>query len=167
MTEEITQKELARRLGITPRAVRKLGDRIPRNPAGKYPWPEAKEAHDKIRTEEELRKLGVHDLPTYKELRARKLLAETERVEFELAARKSEMIHIDDLEELLLKPLERVNGLLKSAPSSHGPALASAAGIDLPRAIQILGDISEMIRADLRAIADVGDENDRAELRPL
>lgn len=68
MSEPITQRELARRLGITPRAVRYLRDRhgmpeITRQGAPRYLWPECARWYIRFKIEEAGRRGGP---PTFK-----------------------------------------------------------------------------------------------------
>lgn len=152
-TELLTQKDLATRLGITPRAVRDLhAHGIPRRKTGKYPWPDARHWYIKFKQDERERRRGeTEDLDLRRE-QARKTAAQADEAELRLAERRREMIHIRDVELLVREPLEQVDAALRNAPSRYASELAELADVSIPRAMQFLEDIVERIRGDLRQV---------------
>lgn len=151
--EELTQKELALRLGITTRAVRDLhAHGIPRLPNGKYPWPDARHWYVRFKQDERERRKGSgEELDLRREL-ARKTAAQADEAELRLAERRRELIHIRDIERLVREPLEQVDAGLRNAPSRYAPELAELAGISIAKAMQFLEQIMERVRTDLREI---------------
>lgn len=150
-TEELTQKEFARRIDRTPRLVRKLTNQgiLPRLPNKKYPWPEAHDAWIEFKQTERERRYsgGDRDL---REERARKVAADADLAELKLAQLRSELVHIDDLEKKLRTALHAVDTGLRNAPARHANDLAAAAEIEVPVAIRILEDVVEEVREALR-----------------
>lgn len=153
--EELTQVEFAERIGVSTRAVRKLHDHeIPRLPNGRYPWPEARHWYIRFKQEEvDRRRAPAGELNLQAEM-ARKTAAQADAAELQLAERRREMIHIRDVEAMVRVPLEQVAAALKNAPSGYAEDLATEADIPIPRAMRILEDIVERIRADLRRARD-------------
>lgn len=156
--EELTQKELATRLGITTREVRNLhGHGIPRLENGRYPWPDARHWYIHFKqAERERRQGGYEDLDLRREL-ARKTAAQADEAELRLAERRRELIHIRDVERLVREPLEQVDAALRNAPSRYASDLAELADISIPKAMQLLESIVERIRTDLREIRHARD----------
>lgn len=150
--EALLQTELATRLGITTRAVRKLHDHgIPRDEqTSRYPWPDARDWYIKFKQEEVDRRRGAGSALDFQVERARKTAVQADREELKLAQERREMVHMDDVAELVRAPLERVDGALKNAPARHAGDLAEAAGIPAASAKRLLETVIEAIRGDLR-----------------
>lgn len=151
--EPLSQKEFAKRLGISTRAVRDLhAHGIPRRKDGKYPWPEARHWYIRFKQDErERRQGGGEDLDLRREM-ARKTAAQADEAELRLAERRREMIHIRDIERLVREPLEQVDAGLRNASSRHAAELAELAGISIAKAMHFLEQVMERIRTDLREI---------------
>lgn len=154
--EELSQVELAKRLGISPRAVRKLhgsDDRpgIPRGENGSYPWPEARNWYLDFKKNEQARRHGGGGGHDFQKERARFTATRADLAELQLAEKRGELIHIRDVAELLRVPLEQANSTLKNAPARHAARLAEEAKIPTPVAMRMLEEIVELVRADLRA----------------
>lgn len=153
--EELTQVELSKRLGITPRAIRKLHDHgIPRLDNGRYPWPDVRHWYIRFKQDEAERRRGGGEELDLRAEQARKTAAQADEAELRLAERRRELVHIRDVEEMVREPLELVAAALKNAPSRYASDLAEAADIPIPRAMRLLEDIVERIRSDLRRARD-------------
>lgn len=94
------------------------------------------------------------DTSALQRARVREVEARAAKRELEVAREQGQLIALDDMERLLREPLERVNLVLKTAPSHHGPRLAKAAGIPPAPAKALLSEIIEEMRAALRALAE-------------
>lgn len=90
----------------------------------------------------------------YETARARRMAADAHLRELELGRERGTLVHIDDMEDLLRTPLERVAAELKAAPSRLAPELAARAGISHAAALAILKAIVEEARAALRSVGD-------------
>lgn len=152
--EHLSQKETAKRLGITPREVRNLGkrddDSIPRGDDGKYPWPEARDWYVRFKQEELLRRRGLDEGGSYQDARAKKTAMQARLAELEVFRREGELVALSDIAVLVHSPLEAVDAALKSAPSRHAPELAAAAGLKVQEAKRHLDTIMEEVRSSLR-----------------
>lgn len=93
---------------------------------------------------------------SFGEARRRKELALARQREYHVANLQRTMIHIDDVEAMVRRPLEQVDASLRSAPARHAAELAREAGIDLTRAKRILEGIIEGVRTDLRDLRAPG-----------
>lgn len=102
----------------------------------------------KARAEEE--KSGPSD---FRSEQARLARAKAEAQEMDNAVQRGELVAITDVERMLREPLEKVNVVAKNLPARYAARLAKEAGISLGKARQILGEISESIRAELREAA--------------
>lgn len=154
--EALTQTELALRLEVSTAWVRELTHRgvLSRNPDGSYPWPTAKEEHEAFQEDGESERAAGFGDESYEKARARKVAAQARAAELDVLEREGRLVSLDDVEPLLREPLERVNAVLKNAPSRYGPRLAKAAGIPLAQAKSVLSDVIETIRTELREVPD-------------
>lgn len=146
----VNQAELARILGISPRHVRRLENdgmadaRVSDSgreaaydlPSAVQWWVEARAPED-----DELR-----------EARIRKTRADAELREDRVRQERRDLIPADEVLDKIRKPLEAVDAKLRAAPRIHARALAEAAGITQGKAIHLLQDAVEGIRADLRSV---------------
>lgn len=162
--EDLTQKEAAQRLGISPRHLRRItkSEVVSRNEDGSYPWPQVRDEHRAhLRSVDDERAAGFGD-SSYEAARARKTAAQARLAELEVAEREGRLIAIEDMEEMLREPLEKVNVVLKNVPSRQGPALAKAADIPLADAKALLSDAIEAVREELREVPGPAEEADAA-----
>lgn len=154
MLEEVNQTELARRLALTPRQIRNLHEHgLPHRRDGRsvlYPWPEVRDWYTKFKQEEDRRRRGGGQELNLQHEKARKLAADAEKAEMELAKARGELIHIEDVEGLVRRPLEQVAAALGNAPSRYASDLAEEADLKIPIAMRMLEDILRSVREDLR-----------------
>lgn len=162
--ERLTQKEAARRLGITPRALRKLGTyhEVPREKSGGYPWPRVRDWYIRFKQDEAVsRKTGGALAPAdtdkkkaanYYAARARKEEALAELRELEVAQLKGELVHVDDFEELLSSLFGTLRARLLAFPGLVAPRLASRK-LKLAEVVTILDD---ELHGFLKELADQG-----------
>lgn len=154
--EELTQKELCKRLGIKARQVRNLhGHGIPRSPTTRlYPWPDARDWYIRFKQEEKLERSGGR-ANSYDAVRARKVVAQAELAEIERDRLLGQLVAIDDVEAMVREPLDRVDAKLLAVP---GKWAASVLGLEsIPEGMKRLQVIVDDIRAELRALADEQD----------
>lgn len=151
--EMVTQAQLAQLLGVTPRTVRNLdqegipheGDgRSKRYPAGRaIRWFLAREK-DRIR-----REAPQVDV---KELKARKLGAETRLAELEAAKEEGILIPLDIHEERFGLQLDRIRARILNVPGAWAPALVGCRSI--PEAMTRLKGLSRDLLQELSGLAD-------------
>ena len=126
--EELTQRELADRLGVVPRTVRRLADAgtLERqyweegNPT--YPWPENRERFWSYKTEL-LRKEILDELGNPEDPAVRKLEAEARRAELQLQELESLLLPRDVLEETVAELLDRLQSVVLNIPGAWSPHL--------------------------------------------
>ena len=82
--------------------------------------------------------------------RLRKLEADAESKELDLAVKRGGLVPLDEVEVLLREALETIDSVLRHAPSRMAPKLAKAAKIPLKRARTIMEDVVEAVRASVR-----------------
>lgn len=159
--EDLNQKQLAKRLGISPRAVRDLHEHgIPHERNGRslrYPWPKARHWYIEFKQDERERRRGEGRELKLQEEKARETAAKADIAEAKAAQILGELIHVDDVSELVAGPLKQVNATLKNAPSRHAADLAKLAGIKKAAAMKLLEQIMEEVRTDLRRIREAGE----------
>lgn len=156
--DHLNQKNLAAILGLSVQQVRNLERHgIPHHPAGRekhYPIPEAVRWYIERKVEEVRKKANSEALLL---ARTRKTEAEAGLTELDLQRQQGQWIHIDDVERLLRRSLERVNMVVKDLPGRLGPELSKEAGIPLGDAKSLLGDLVERVRAELRDAPGTGE----------
>lgn len=155
----LTQKDAAERLRISTSWLRVLTDRgvIRREEDGSYPWPQVAEDYERYQADLE----GGEDEPgeivyDYDQARARKTQLDADLREDELAVRRGKLIPAEEVLERVRRPLEAVDGALKSARTRHGRAWASRLGISQAEAMDLIGTLVDEIRADLREVFEDG-----------
>lgn len=82
--------------------------------------------------------------------RLRKLEAEAESMELNLAEKRGEMVPLDEVEGLVRESLEAVDSVLRHSPSRFAPTLAKAAKVPIKSARAILRDVIESVRGAIR-----------------
>lgn len=143
----LSQKDAASRLGITPRQLRRLDDSgIPRTDDGTYPWPRVRDWYLEFKQREAIdRTLGGstngNSSKAYYAARARKEAALADLREMEVQERRGELLHIDDLEELVAAPLDRLRTQLLALPGTLAPRLADR---ELP-----IGEVATLLRDEI------------------
>lgn len=155
-TEELTQKEVADRLGLTTRTVRRLKDLeefpliVPEKGHPRYPWPEWRDAYldyKRRQLEEEVRPDTEGRGPAYRKKEADAYLAELRAAEEE-----GSLIPLEVHEELLAIYLDRIRSILLNIPGSWAPEL-----VDLESRAKVnkrLRPLLEELLEDLQAIGD-------------
>lgn len=157
MADSLTQMECSKRLGIQTRQLRKLSGPdgpVPRNADGSYPWPEAQKGYVAFKQRERLKRSGHGEGSEYEQARVRKVAAQARLAELEAMRLAGDLVAMADIEAMVRAPLELVDAALRNAPARHAADLAAAAKIKVPVAMQLLEDIVERIRADLRTVTD-------------
>lgn len=165
MDEALTQKECAKRVGISTRQLRELskdGGPIERNSDGSYPWPESQKQYIAFKQEEKLKRTGHAEGADYEDARARKTAAQARLAELEVMEREGQLIALEDVERMVRTPLEQVDAALRNVPARYASDLAAAAKVKVPAAMQMLEEVIERIRADLHAISDLDDDDNAA-----
>ncbi|MFG1690686.1 hypothetical protein ACGF5M_00785 [Gemmatimonadota bacterium] len=153
--EHLNQRQFSEVSGLSTRQIRNLeSEGLPFSSAGRekrYPMPSAIQWLLERRALQAIDQQGNGDL---KEERTRWTRERADAQEMENAVRRRELIHIDDMAELLRRSLERVDRGLKDAPRVHAAKLAKEAGVKTPTARDMLAGMIEAIRRDLRSTAD-------------
>lgn len=153
---ELNQTELATMLGLTTRQIRNL--EIAGMPHGaeknskRYPLPDALDWYYS-------RKYTPDEPTTMEEAKLRKLSAEADMAQLELAEMRRELWRVSDSADELGRALEQVDAALRNAPSRYAPDLAQVADLKVPKAQRFLADVIERIRAELKL---VGENDERA-----
>lgn len=141
-------------LGLADRTfARWVAKGLPRKGEGKrefYPWPEIQRwLLDHVR-EEGRESVRPED---YEDAKARKMMAEAELAELDLAIRRRELMTVDEGQKALSEAFDRIAAQLKAAPTRHAHDLV---GIQtLPEAEARLKRITAEMMGDLAAAEDV------------
>ena len=147
-SDVVSADELGAWLDVTGRRVQQLARAgwVPRARRGKYPLADGILGYLGY-----LQHLAEAPIDMEEaEARRRKLAAEAKLRELELSERQGNLIPIDDLEPLLIEPLETVNARLKSLPTACAGPLAKAAGCTVAEAKAVLVPVAEQMRKELR-----------------
>lgn len=123
----VKQLELARILGVDERTIQRWHkDGLPRHGEGRgirYPLTECI-AWVRQRDREQVEAQTERGAPTdYDEAKARKMAAEAELAELELARARGTIVTVDDVERMLSAPLYRLRAKLLNLPSKWSPSL--------------------------------------------
>lgn len=157
----ITQREAAERLRISTAWLRELTAKgiVSRNDDGSYPWPtvgDELEAHRK-----KLDGANGNGGGSYKDARTRKIEVEAELKELELARRRREFAHIDEVAGLVLPVLMAVDLATRTAPRELSAAVARKLGCTRAQAVAMFDFVCEDLRQHIRRAIeglDVPDE---------
>lgn len=127
--DRVSQSEAARRLGMTPQALGRWTDRpgAPVELTKGRPycvWPDFPKWRDAELTRKAKEEAGPAD---FEKAKARKMAAEAELAEMELARARGELVTVADAGERLAKILERVRSRLVAFPGKLAPRLV---GVD-------------------------------------
>jgi hypothetical protein len=163
--EALTQKEAANRLRITTAWVRELTNRgvLPRNPDGKYPWPEVAEHYEEFQAKkgDDGGDSDGDDGKLQDELdreRIRWTREKADAQEMENAVRRGELIPAEQFAGALRAPLEAVDHSLRTARRRLGRPWAKRLKVSQAEAMSLIDQIVEEARAHIRkAIEDAGD----------
>ena len=148
--ERVTQSEAARRLGMTPQALGRWTDRpgAPIELVKGRPyclWP----AFPKWRDAEMLRKERQAATPgDFEEARTRKMAAEAELAELELATERGRLVTVEDCASRLVRILERVRARLVAVPGKLAPRL-----VGVETAMEARGVLEEAVAETLAELA--------------
>lgn len=156
MPETVSKKECAARLNLTTRQITNLVDAgMPRNVEGNrvsFPWPDALHWYIQYRIDAEVARNGPAD---FEAARARKMAAEAELAELELAQRRGLLLTTDDFRRELEAPLVRVRAALQNVPGKYAPRCV---GLETPAIAQ--GVLDEVVREAMTELARVAGESD-------
>lgn len=157
--EHVTQKEAAKRLGLSDRRVRTLTGQqvLHRGSDGMYPFPRVAaeyEAYTRGREEEQAGDIEEEEAEDFFRARARKTAAEADIAEMDSAKLRGELIHRRDVAALVRAPLEAVNRKLKAAPQRLAKRWAGAMRMTEAEALVLIRDMVEDVRSELQEIAD-------------
>ncbi|MCH7566001.1 MAG: hypothetical protein IH968_19510 [Gemmatimonadetes bacterium] len=137
----ISQTDLARVFGVSTRTIQRWEEeglreaRIGRRATYALPVAVA------WRVDRERRESDVMD---FNEARARKMAAQAELTEIEVARARAEYIHVSDLDHLLAEPLARLRGRLLSFAGVVAPRLTEP--LEVPQAVAIIdGAMAEFL----------------------
>lgn len=122
---------------------------------GKYPWPEI---HRWLLEQVERRGKESARPATEDEARKRKLAAEAELAELELAKQRGQLMTVEQYEEVVGAAFARVAAQLKSAPTKFAPHVVHLK--TLPEAVTKLQIVADEILEDLHRGTDVPDDDD-------
>lgn len=148
--EEVTQSEAARRLGMTPQALGRWTDRpgapvVLKKGRPYCIWPD----FPKWRDAELARKAAEAAAPgDFEEARTRKVSAEAELAELELARERGRMVTVDDCADRLARILERVRARLVAVPGKLAPRL-----VGLGTAMEARGVLEEAVGETLAELS--------------
>ncbi len=95
-----------------------------------------------------------NDTSALQRARVREVEARAAKRELEVAREQGQLVALDDMERLVREPLERVNQVLKDAPRRLAPSVAEELDIPQSRARELIRDVVEAARAELRALGE-------------
>ena len=146
-----TQTEFAAIVGLSTRQIRNLEkDGLPCSMEGRrksYPLPEAVVWW---KDREVARALEPYSSTDLEEERRRWMSAKAGKAEIELSNLRGELVPLDEVAGLLRESLEVTASTLRTAPALTAPDLAKAASITTRTARQILEDMVELVKTQIR-----------------
>ncbi len=149
MTAYRSQKEVADLLGISPRQVHNLTDRgMPRQVhEGKprYPWPDALKWYITFKVAAEAAKTEPID---FEKARARKMTADAELTEMELARARGETVTVDVFRETVSAIATKVRSQLMAAPGRYSSRMVGLKS--LPEAQRMLDQMVRDVLNELK-----------------
>lgn len=165
MSEEITQRELADRLGLSTRQVRNLRDdhglpQIVRNGKPFYRWPDALHWYIQFKIQEAERR---REPPSYEVARTREMLARAEMAELELAQRRGQLVTVEYAASQLERSLSVLRAQLLNLPGILAPRVQGMT--DIARIHEIVQEAIDDIMRELQGAGDdesLDDEDDEA-----
>ena len=129
----LTQGELARLFGVAVRTIQRwdaeglraarIGKTATYDPPSAVAWRVARERR-------------ANEAMDFSEARTRKMAAQAELAELEVARTRAETIHVSDMDRLLAEPLSRLRGQLLSFAGVVAPRLTEP--LEVPQAVAIL-----------------------------
>jgi len=154
VAEDLSQKELADRIGVVPRTVRRLIDQrilvrdIPDEGNPTYPWPENRERYWSYK-EELLRSEILAELGDPTDPARRKLEAEARRAELQLAEIEEALIPIELLDETVAELLDRLQSVILNIPGSWAPHLVKLTSrrAAMVKLRPLMGELLESLQA--------------------
>jgi len=155
MSENLSQKETAKRLGIVVRVLSRYtkSGRITRNPDKSYPWPNVQLEHQAIQRVATAARAAGHGNLGFQAERARLVKEQADKAETENLVRRGELVELADVAKLVRAPLEAVDRKLKSAKGTHAKAWAKRLRVSEAVAMELIEALVEDVRSDLRALA--------------
>lgn len=162
MKADVNQKELADLFGVTTRQIRNWeADGLPKSADGNqklYPLRKVIAWHEERAVAQAL---AAVEVGAFEAAKIRKLEAEAESKELDLAVRRGELVPLDEVEGVVRESLQAVDSVLRHSPSRFAPLLAKAANLSMKKARAILRDMIELVRGAIRDDVS-GDETDAA-----
>lgn len=159
MPLELTQKQMSEEFGVTTRQIRNWeADGLACRAEGNrklYPLAHAIRFYADRFAEKAAAAAGTRELDA---IRARKLRAEAEVKEIELARLRGELVPMSEVDGLLRDALEAIDSVIRSVPGRFAARLAKASGAKLSRAKRVLADSMELVRGAIRDRAAPDDE---------
>ena len=155
MSRLLTRAQARAALGELSEAAftRLVNDGLPRKGDGKaarYEWPRIQRWHSDWKFEQGRQSVRPED---YEDAKARKMMAEAELAELDLAIRRRELMTVEDGQKALAEAFDRVAAQLKAAPTRHAHDLV---GIQtLPEAEARFKRITTQMMSDLASADDV------------
>lgn len=155
-------------LGVTERWLRQLAREHPdlpcvgRGKARRYLWPQLREWRERQLVQQTLRSVRPQN---FEEARARKVAAEAELKEIELAERQQALMPSALFRQELEGAYARVRAKMLNAGARFGPQLLAALAdrlrtSDLPRVEEFIGQMMQELMADLEAGDDIPDDEE-------
>jgi phage terminase Nu1 subunit (DNA packaging protein) len=154
LPENVRTSELADLFALTPRRLQQLASDgvLPKTNRGWYKLVPSVRAYISTLQDAAKRKSG-----NKKALDAailRKIDAEADVKELDVAERLGNLVPRRDVAELVRKPLEAVDAGLRNSPSRRAHDLAAKTGLTPAKAQRVLEEIMEDIRQDLRGLIE-------------
>jgi phage terminase Nu1 subunit (DNA packaging protein) len=153
--ENLTQKEAADRLGISPRRLRHLSKRgdLTRLRDGAYPWPLIREEHRELREAADRKRGRAPSGSGLSEARTRKENARARLAELEAAEKEGLLLPTSIVQEVLGSALDRLRQRILTIPGTWPPRLAP---LEDSRAVQ--KELKELTDELLQSLASVADD---------
>ena len=160
VAESITQIEAAKRLRITTAWVRDLTHRgiLSRNEDRSYPWPTVVEEYEAFK----LADRGEEPKTDYQAELARLTREKADAAEMENARRRGQLVPVEEMRSLLREALKLGNRALGNAPRKLGRRWARRLKVKEARAIELIEEIVEDVRAEMRSLAEELEATDAA-----
>lgn len=155
----MNQKEVAARLGVAPRTVRRLEDRgLPRNPDNTYEWDSVFRWYLEFKKKEAVKRYTAGQDVSYDEARARREMARARMAEIDLAKEEDRIITREAADETYGEAMERIRATIMNMPGRFATQLVEIESVRQVEAV--LKEVSREILDHLSGpVADAVEGN--------
>lgn len=161
--EKLNQKEVAARLGVAPRTVRRLEGRgLPRNPDNTYDWDSVFRWYLEFKKKEAVKRYTAGGDVSYEEARTRREMARARMAEIDLGKEEDRIITREAADATYGEAMDRIRSAIMNMPGRFATQLVQVESVR--QAEGILKDVAREILDHLSGPVADAVERDADEL---